>query len=224
MVLDEVETRRDEFMKAFNWYEEGDDMIFIDGDEWPPSLNGTGTEDYFNTAYCPAMKFDAPYHGMTLAGGSNWSGDIPVYRFRIEDPIHLQKSIRVTIEHGHANHRSDDYSSTTHFAINDIAIMRSMPNLAVIAPADNVDAARLVSLIAEYPGPVYMRVSRAAVPDIFDETHTPEIGRGVTFRDGADLTLVGTGSMVARCLRAAEALERENIQARNLAVDDQADR
>ncbi len=113
---------------------------------------------------------------------------------------------------------SDYKDGPTHFAINDIAIMRSMPNLAVIAPADNVDAARLVSLIAEYPGPVYMRVSRAAVPDIFDETHTPEIGRGVTLRDGADLTLVGTGSMVARCLRAAEALERENIQARVISL------
>ena len=73
-------------------------MKFIDGEEWPPSLHGTGTEDYFNTAYCPAVKFDAPYHGMTLPGGPNWSGKISVYRFHIEDPVHFKKSIRVTIE------------------------------------------------------------------------------------------------------------------------------
>lgn len=104
-----------EFFKRFNWYGEGDDMIFIDGEEWPPSLHGTGTEDYFNTAYCPATKYDSPYHGLTLPGGPNWSGKISYYRFHIEDPIHFRKSIKVTIEHGHNNHRADDISSTAYW-------------------------------------------------------------------------------------------------------------
>ena len=103
------------FFRKFNWYGEGDDMIFIDGEQWPPSLHGTGTEDYFNTAYCPADKYDAPYHGMTLPGGPNWSGKSSFYRFHIEDPIHFRKSIKVTIEHGHANHRADDISSTAYW-------------------------------------------------------------------------------------------------------------
>ena len=110
-----TEEARAEVFKCFNWYGEGDDMIFIDGEAWPPSLHGTGTEDYFNTAYCPAVKYDSPYHGLTMPGGPNWSGKISLYRFHIEDPIHFQKSIRVTIEHGHANHRSDDYSSTAYW-------------------------------------------------------------------------------------------------------------
>jgi hypothetical protein len=100
---------------AFNWYGEGDDMIFIDGEPWPPRLHGTGTEDYFNTAWCPAVPYNAPYHGITLPGGPNWSGKISLYRFHIEDPICFKKSIRVTIEHGHANRRSDDYSSTAYW-------------------------------------------------------------------------------------------------------------
>jgi len=112
---EEVRGLGDEYLRLFNWYGEGDDMIFIDGEAWPPSLHGTGTEDYFNTAYCPAEKYDAPYHGLTLAGGPNWSGKISLYRFHIEDPIHFRKSIRVTIEHGHANRRSDDYSSTAYW-------------------------------------------------------------------------------------------------------------
>ena len=115
MRLEEAEGNQELLFDKFNWYGEGDDMIFIDGEEWPPSLHGTGTEDYFNTAYCPTVKFDAPYHGMTLPGGPNWSGKISVYRFHIEDPVHFKKSIRVTIEHGHANHRSDDYSSTAYW-------------------------------------------------------------------------------------------------------------
>jgi hypothetical protein len=103
------------YLAAFNWYGEGDDMIFIDGEQWPPSLHGTGTEDYFNTAYCPAEQFDAPYHGMTLPGGPNWSGKSAYYRFHIEDPIHFRKSIKVTMEHGHNNNRSDDWSSTAYW-------------------------------------------------------------------------------------------------------------
>ncbi len=107
--------RQKQLMSIFNWYGEGDDMIFIDGEEWPPYLHGTGTEDYFNTAYCPMVKYDSPYHGLTLPGGPNWSGKISLYRFHIEDPIHFSKSIRVTIEHGHNNQRSDDYSSTAYW-------------------------------------------------------------------------------------------------------------
>ena len=85
-------------------------MIFIDGEEWPPSLHGTGTEHYFGTAWCPHQQYSTPYHGLTL-GGENWSGQISYYRFHVEDPVTFEKRIRVTIEHGHANKRSDDYSS-----------------------------------------------------------------------------------------------------------------
>ncbi len=99
----------------WNWYGEGDDMIFIDGERWPPSLHGTGTEDYFNTAWCPQQEYSAPYHGITLGGGDNWSGQVSFYRFHVEDPVTFEHSIRVTIEHGHANKRSDDYSSVAYW-------------------------------------------------------------------------------------------------------------
>ncbi len=112
---DQLQQNPPGLFEAFNWYGEGDDMIFIDGEIWPPSLHGTGTEDYFNTAWCPATPYSAPYHGITLPGGPNWSGKISLYRFHIEDPVCFQKSIRVTIEHGHANRRSDDYSSTAYW-------------------------------------------------------------------------------------------------------------
>ena len=108
-----IRNLRDTF--EWNWYGEGDDMIFIDGEPFPPSLHGTGTEDYFNTAWCPTQSYHAPYHGITLPGGPNWSGQISLYRFHIEDPITFTKSIRVTIEHGHANKRSDDWSSVAYW-------------------------------------------------------------------------------------------------------------
>ena len=107
-----------------DWYGEGDDMIFIDGEPWPPSLHGTGTEDYFSTAYCPRTEYNSPYCGLTQYNGApQWRGpeDWPfrgknsVYRFHIEDPIRFEKSIRVTIEHGHNNKLSNDYSSTAYW-------------------------------------------------------------------------------------------------------------
>jgi len=97
-----------------NWYGEGDDMIFIDGATLP-TLHGTGCEDYFNLAFCPSTKVEAPYHGLVLPGGPNYSGAISLYRFHIEDPVYFQESVRVTIEHGHANRRSDDYSSVAYW-------------------------------------------------------------------------------------------------------------
>jgi len=108
----------DAFMPRKNkWYGEGDDMIFIDGEKYP-SLYGTGTEDYFNTAFCPHTEFNAPYHGIILNSGDEgnpWKGKNTVYRYHIEDPIMFEKSIRVTIEHGHANNLSNDYSSTAYW-------------------------------------------------------------------------------------------------------------
>lgn len=98
-----------------NWFGEGDDMIFIDGEEWPPSLHGTGTEDFFNIAWGFQEQFSSPFFGVTMTGNDNESGKISAYRFHILDPIRFQKSIRVTLEHGHANRRSDDYSSTAYW-------------------------------------------------------------------------------------------------------------
>jgi hypothetical protein len=98
----------------FNWYGEGDDMIFIDGEKLP-SLVGTGTEDYYGMSWCPTQEYCAPYHGLPLPGGENWKGRITWYRYHILDPVYFQESIKVTIEHGHANNRSDDYSSTAYW-------------------------------------------------------------------------------------------------------------
>ncbi len=100
------------------WYGEGDDMIFIDGEPWPPSLHGTGTEDYFSCAFCPTQEFAAPYYGITCYSGDaakaghKFMGQNGMYRLHIRDPISFETSIRVTIEHGHANKLTGDWCST----------------------------------------------------------------------------------------------------------------
>ena len=105
--------------QANDWYGEGDDMIYIDGEPWPCSLHGTGTEDYFNTAFCPKQEYASPYSGITLYSGEEagfpWGGKNSMYRLHILDPIHFGERIKVTIEHGHANKLSNDYSSTAYW-------------------------------------------------------------------------------------------------------------
>lgn len=101
-----------------DWYGEGDDMIVIDGEPWPPRLHGTGTEDYVNTAFGPTQEYSAPFHGITVNSGDadwHWRGKNSMYRFHIADPIRFRRSIRVSIEHGHANKLSNDYSSTAYW-------------------------------------------------------------------------------------------------------------
>ncbi len=98
-----------------NWPGEGDDYIEIDDGEIV--LYGTGTEDYFCTSWSPrsTQYYCSPYFGIILPGGKNWSGKITYYRYHIEDPIIFHNNIKVKIEHGHANQRSDDWSSTAYW-------------------------------------------------------------------------------------------------------------
>jgi hypothetical protein len=103
----------------FGWFGEGDDMIFIDGEQMP-SLVGTGTEDYFCAAWgYPGGHNSMPYHGISLAGPTDgpapYSGKWTMYRYHIEDPVMFTKSIKVTIENGHANVHANDYSSVAYW-------------------------------------------------------------------------------------------------------------
>src|SRR5579862_2269261 len=97
------------------WWGEGDDMFFVDGEKLP-SINGTGSEDYFSGAWdfgghpFAYGLFGAPVVGEEVAGGRS-----SVYRFHLDSPIPFTKSLRATIEHGHANHRSDNYYSVAYW-------------------------------------------------------------------------------------------------------------
>jgi transketolase len=109
---------------------------------------------------------------------------------------------------------SPQMEGPTHHAITDLAIMRALPNLAVVSPADAVAMRRLLPQVRAWPGPVYYRFTRQEVPLLFDDAYQPQIGRAVTLREGGDVTLIGVGTLVSRCLWAAEALAREGIEAR----------
>ncbi len=96
-----------------SWWGEGDDMIFIDDDTWPPSLHGTGMEDYFGHAW--GMQRNAYLFNGTIVHEEDVPGFHHSYRFHLVDPIRFSTRIRVTFEHGHANHLSDDWSSVAYW-------------------------------------------------------------------------------------------------------------
>jgi hypothetical protein len=99
------------FGLSTGWWGEGDDMFFVDGETARATINGTGMEDYFNNAWMFQKEFNYPFTGYSQQGNRDWTGSHTMYRFHIEDPIYFQKSLRATIEHGHANARRDDYTS-----------------------------------------------------------------------------------------------------------------
>ena len=101
----------------------------------------------------------------------------------------------------------------SHQALEDIAIMRAIPNMTVISPADAYEAYAATLAIADYDGPVYMRLGRADMPVLFDEDITFEIGKAKKLRSGTDVTLIGTGQMVSLCMDAAEMLEQAGVSA-----------
>lgn len=106
---------------------------------------------------------------------------------------------------------SDFKDGPTHHSIMDIAAFRSMPGFVIVSPADATEVKKLLPLVAEHDGPVYIRIGRAEVPLVFNDEYEAEIGKGVLVRKGSDLTIIGTGVMVYRCLEAAKILDNEGI-------------
>ena len=102
----------------------------------------------------------------------------------------------------------------THQCNEDIALMRTIPGMTVINPADDTEARLAVRAAFECDGPVYMRFGRLAVPVVFDDTYKFEIGKGVELRDGNDVTIIATGLMVKEALEAYDLLKAEGISAR----------
>lgn len=102
----------------------------------------------------------------------------------------------------------------SHQAVEDIAIMRALPNMVVISPCDAEESKQAVIAAAKYDGPVYLRFGRLAVPSVYDEGACPfEIGKGITLREGKDVTIVTTGLMVQESIKAAELLKEKGIDA-----------
>src|SRR5512137_2527670 len=106
---------------------------------------------------------------------------------------------------------SDFKDGPTHYSITDLANVRALPGMTVIVPADAAEAADWVPIVAEYDGPVYLRISRAGAPPIHSPGSPLQVGKARTLMEGKDLTIIAMGSMTGRSLAAAEKLAAEGI-------------
>jgi len=104
-------------------------------------------------------------------------------------------------------------AGASHNCIEDIAVMRTLPNMRVADPGDNADLHAVMEAAMQVEGPVYFRITRLTLPKLFENDHTFQWGKGVLLRPGRDISLFGTGMMTSLCLEAADLLAQEGIQA-----------
>ena len=102
----------------------------------------------------------------------------------------------------------------THQMLEDLALMRALPNMTVLCPSDDVETKYLIEEISKIKGPVYVRLARLATPGIYEENQTFEIGKAVQIGEGTDATVFATGVVVAEAIKAKEMLEKEGIYIR----------
>lgn len=198
---------------------ENKDIVVLDAD-----LAGATKTAMFKKA-CPERFFDmgiAEGDMMGTAAGLAVSGKIPFASTfaifaagrgfeQIRNSI-CYPNINVKIAATHAGVTVGE-DGGSHQAIEDISLMRSLPNMVVLNPADAVEARQMVLAAAEYVGPMYLRFGRAATPVIHDDSYKFELGKGEVVKEGKDVSIIATGIMVAKALEAAETLKAEGIDA-----------
>lgn len=117
-------------------------------------------------------------------------------------------NVKIVATHGGITVGED---GATHQALEDVALMRVIPGMTVIVPADAYETAQAIATIAEYHGPVYVRLGRAKVPSVMPENYKFQIGKSYIFRVGKDVNIIANGIMVAEALKASEILNKEGI-------------
>ena len=213
---------RDSYGKALAALgEEHPDLVVLDAD-----LAGATKTATFQKAF-PDRHFDcgiAEANMVCVAAGLSTTGLVPfASSFAMFAAGRAFEQIRNSVGYPHLNVKigathgglSVGEDGASHQCCEDFALMRSIPGMVVMSPADDVEARAMVRAAYEHVGPVYMRFGRSAVPVIHDETNYRfEIGKGEVLCDGGDVAIIANGLMVNEALEAAKALKADGISAR----------
>ena len=209
---------RDAYGKALvELGEKNPNVVVLDADLAAATKTGA-----FKKAF-PERFFDtgiAEGNMMGVAGGLATTGfTVFASSFAMFSAGRAFEQVRNTIGYPHLNVKigathagiSVGEDGASHQCCEDIALMRSIPGMVIINPADDVEARAAVFAAAEHDGPVYMRFGRLAVPRVFDEDYKFEIGKAVTLKEGTDVTIIATGLMVNEAIEASKTLEAEGV-------------
>ena len=196
-----------------------DDVVVLDAD-----LAGATKTDKFKKEF-PDRHIDcgiAEQNMIGIAAGLATCGKVPfASSFAMFAAGRAYEQVRNTIGYPHLNVKigathagiSVGEDGATHQCNEDIALMRTIPEMTIINPADAVEAFQAVQTAYEIDGPVYMRFGRLAAPVIYDDSYKFELGKGVKLREGSQITIIATGLMVSSALEAADMLAKEAIDA-----------
>lgn len=201
--------------------EKREDLIVLDAD-----LSAATKTGIFRKAY-PEKHFNcgiAEANMMGVAAGIATTGKLVfASSFAMFAAGRAFEIVRNSIGYPHLNVKigathagiSVGEDGATHQCNEDIALMRTIPGMTIINPSDYVEAKAAVLAMAEYEGPTYLRFGRLAVPIFNDEaTYKFEVGKGITMKDGKDITIIASGLMVAEAMEAGKALAEQGIDAR----------
>ena len=212
---------RDAYGKALcELAETRNDFVVLDADLAAATKTGTFKKAYADRFYNCGI---AEQNMMSIAAGIAATGKMVfASSFAMFAAGRAFEQVRNSIGYPHLNVKigathagiSVGEDGATHQCCEDIALMRTIPGMTVINPADAIEARQAVLKAAEIDGPVYMRFGRLAVPVVFDDSYRFEIGKGVELKPGKDVTVIATGLMVQEALEAYELLASEGIGAR----------
>lgn len=201
---------------------ENDKVLVLDADVGPSTQTSLFARAYPERFIQVGI---AEQNMVGIAAGLASVGFIPwISTFAIFMTKRAGDQIRNSIAHPRANVKINGAygglptgrAGATHSAIEDLAVMRCMPNVTIMVPADPREAAVCARLATEMEGPVYLRTVRCAVPVIFPENHAVRIGKSVRLSEGGDAAIISTGMMTARALEAVRLLRAEGISVRLL--------
>ncbi|AFA47173.1 transketolase family protein [Acetobacterium woodii] len=202
--------------------EKYDNLVVLDAD-----LSGATKTNIFKKA-CPERHFNvgiAEANLMGVSAGLATAGKIPfastfaifgagrAYEIIRNSICYPKLNVKIALTHAGISVGEDGGS---HQSIEDIALMRVLPNMTVLSPADAVETEKMMDAAMAIDGPVYIRLGRSDVPVLFDADYQFEVGKAGLLKDGQDVTIIATGLMVGAALEAAELLETEGISARVL--------
>ena len=214
-----IATRQSYGESLRDFAEEYPNLVVLDADLSNATKTGT-----FKKAY-PDRFINcgiAESNMMSIAAGLSTTGLIPfASTFAMFAAGRAYEQVRNSIGYPHLNVKigathagiSVGEDGASHQCLEDLALMRMIPGMVVMCPADDTEARMAIKAALDYVGPVYIRFGRAAVPVVFDENYKFEIGKGAILREGTDVTLVANGLCVASALEAADKLAADGISA-----------
>ncbi len=197
-----------------------DNLIVLDADLSCATKTGTFKKQYperFFNCGIAEQNLIGVATGLTIAGKLVFCSSFAMFAAgrafeQVRNAVgYPHNNVKIAATHAGPSVGED---GATHQCNEDIALMRTIPGMTILSPADGNEAKACVRAAAAFDGPVYLRFGRMPVPMIFDDDYEIEIGKGVTLKDGSDVTIIANGLMVGMAMEAAETLKAEGISAR----------